>query len=352
MDTDQPVLPAPEQPPLGPEGDATGADVGRDAEIAGVEKVTEEAAEDSAIVPSADVDMHAASLVVRMETPVVGADATAVVGADAVVGAVSDITDIDGPTVVSVVGDDLPLPPAAPTNGNLSSVVGPHQHKKSVSFILHEADMESVLDGTSDADVGVGTAIAVPPSPPVVVRAKGGADLDTGGAAGANEAFLRRNFSTVGSAPHEVKRVVVEDESVCLVVRPARERKCLPRSSFFLDRVVALLITLVFLFLKLVALAFTLRYSTQDSGGSVPGRGRSGRQVELCVVDEKLWTSLPEGQGCVLQVVMSAMRLEEGLGLARGQLPQSLVDGKELVLVLVRALDARLACFPLGRSGI
>ena len=32
---------------------------------------------------------------------------------------------------------------------------------------------------------------------------------------------------------------------------------------------------------------------------------------------------------------MSAKRLEEGLGLAPGQLPQSLVDGKELVLVLV-----------------
>lgn len=54
--------------------------------------------------------------------------------------------------------------------------------------------------------------------------------------------------------------------------------------------------------------------------------------------------SLPEGEGCVLQVVMSAKRLEEGLGLAPGQLPQSLVDGKELVLLLVRFGNTVLAC--------
>lgn len=74
----------------------------------------------------------------------------------------------------------------------------------------------------------------------------------------------------------------------------------------------------------------------QTSGASKPGRGRNGRQVELCVTGEDLWVSLPEGEGCAIQVVMSAKRLEEGLGLAAGQLPQSLVDGKELVLVLVR----------------
>lgn len=74
----------------------------------------------------------------------------------------------------------------------------------------------------------------------------------------------------------------------------------------------------------------------QSSGATAPARGRNGRQVELCVANEDLWVSLPEGQGCAIRVVMSAKRLEEGLGLAPGQLPQSLVDGKELVLVLVR----------------
>lgn len=73
----------------------------------------------------------------------------------------------------------------------------------------------------------------------------------------------------------------------------------------------------------------------QASGASKPGRGRNGRQVELCVASGDLWVSLPEGEACAIQVVMSAKRLEEGLGLAAGQLPQSLVDGKELVLVLV-----------------
>lgn len=75
----------------------------------------------------------------------------------------------------------------------------------------------------------------------------------------------------------------------------------------------------------------------QSTGAYAPGRGRSGRQVELCVAEEELWVPLPEDEGCVLQVVMSAQRLEEGLGLAPGQLPQSLVDGKELVLLLVSA---------------
>lgn len=73
----------------------------------------------------------------------------------------------------------------------------------------------------------------------------------------------------------------------------------------------------------------------QKTGACAPGRGRNGRQVELCVAEEELWVPLPEDEGCVLQVVMSAERLEEGLGLAPGQLPQSLVDGKELVLLLV-----------------
>lgn len=75
--------------------------------------------------------------------------------------------------------------------------------------------------------------------------------------------------------------------------------------------------------------------TAQSCGARAPGRGRNGRQVELCVAEEELWVPLEQDQGCVLQVVMSAERLEEGLGLAPGQLPQSLVDGKELVLLLV-----------------
>lgn len=75
--------------------------------------------------------------------------------------------------------------------------------------------------------------------------------------------------------------------------------------------------------------------SVQNTGACAPGRGRNGRQVELCVAEEEMWAPVPEDEECVLQVVMSAERLEEGLGLAPGQLPQSLVDGKELVLLLV-----------------
>lgn len=74
---------------------------------------------------------------------------------------------------------------------------------------------------------------------------------------------------------------------------------------------------------------------TQTPDASSTGRKRSGRQVELCVAEEDVWAPLLEGQECVLQVVMSAKRLEEGLGLAPGKLPQSLVDGEELVLLLV-----------------
>lgn len=87
--------------------------------------------------------------------------------------------------------------------------------------------------------------------------------------------------------------------------------------------------------LLIFLLCLPLHHFPQASEACAPGRGRNGRQVELCVAEEEVWVPLPEGQGCVLQVLMSATRLEEGLGLAPGQLPQSLVDGEELVLVLV-----------------
>lgn len=85
-------------------------------------------------------------------------------------------------------------------------------------------------------------------------------------------------------------------------------------------------------------LAVSLCYLVQRSEASLPGRGRNGREIGLSVVDKGLWVPLSEGEACVLQVVMSAKRLEEGLGLPPGQLPQSLVNGKELVLMLVSSV--------------
>lgn len=65
------------------------------------------------------------------------------------------------------------------------------------------------------------------------------------------------------------------------------------------------------------------------------GKTRDGREVGLSIADKSVWVPPPGGEGCVIQVVMSAKRLEEGLGLPSGQLPQSLVKGKEVVLMLV-----------------
>lgn len=73
------------------------------------------------------------------------------------------------------------------------------------------------------------------------------------------------------------------------------------------------------------------------------GRGRQGQEAGLSVAQDDLWVPLSQEEECVVQVVMSAKRLEEGLGLPAGELPQSLVDGKDLVLAVVSAISS-LTC--------
>ncbi|CAM9500353.1 unnamed protein product [Ectocarpus fasciculatus] len=230
-------------------------------------------AEDVPRVPPADVEMPDASEVVQVEVTVGDADMA--------VDPVASIIEKD-----DMEGDGLPVPPAAPTNGNLSSVV--RSHHKSVSFVMTEAEVGD-LGSVSESDGGA-RAKTLPPLPPSTPNTVGSGDVGpAGAAAGANEAFLRRNFNLGG-------------------------------------------------------------VSEQSSEASAQGRGRSGRQVELCVAEEALWVPLSGGQECVLQVVMSAKRLEEGLGLAPGQLPQSLVDGKELVLLLSEEGETPQAGSPAGKS--
>lgn len=85
-------------------------------------------------------------------------------------------------------------------------------------------------------------------------------------------------------------------------------------------------------------------FSLQHTETVISGRGRQGQEAGLSVAHDDLWVRLPEEEKCVVQVVMSAKRLEEGLGLPAGQLPESLVNGKDLVLVVVSAAASR-ACF-------
>eukprot|EP00752_Nemacystus_decipiens_P009400 g8403.t1 len=250
------------RPAPGGEGGAIATD---DADSKEVKENVEGGTEDIPHVPAVDVEMPDASEVVEVEVEV------GVGGEDMVVDPISSI-EKDDAMVTSVAGDGLPVPPAAPTNGNLSCVVGSH-HKKSVSFVMAGTDAETLLGGGSGNDDD-SRAKPVPPMPPSTLHTVGGAEVGKPSAAArANEVFLHRNFS-LGAAPE------------------------------------------------------------QNTGACAPGRGRNGRHVELCVAEEELWAPLPADEGCVLQVVMSAERLEEGLGLAPGQLPKSLVDGKELVLLL------------------
>ncbi|CAM9466325.1 unnamed protein product [Scytosiphon promiscuus] len=261
VDADPAVLPTPAPPAPGPDLGAMDGSPRGHVETANVESRTI----DVPHTPAVDVEMSDATEDVKVKVEV------ATAGADMPTGPVTNIVDKDDAMVVSLAGSDLPVPPAAPTNGNLSSVVR-CQHKKSVSFVMAQADAEALADAPENhGGAGAELVHALPPVPSKFVR---NGDSDEGkDVAGANEAFLRRNFG-------------------------------------FGDD------------------------STQTLVGSAAGRDRSGRQVELCVAEEDKWTPLPEGQECVLQVVMSAKRLEEGLGLAPGQLPQSLVDGEELVLLL------------------
>lgn len=149
-----------------------------------------EGAGDSPDVPPADVEMRDAAALIQVDAPVAGAGT--------VVDAVSGCTDADGTMVVSMAGDGVPVPPTAPTNGNLCSIVGA-KHKKSVSFVVEGAEVDSILAGVG----GAGDKL-VPPLPPVALHTIGGRDLDKSTAAGANEAFLRRNFFVAGG-PEEVR---------------------------------------------------------------------------------------------------------------------------------------------------
>lgn len=152
---------------------------GRDAEMGG----ELESEHRSLKVAAVDVDMSDAVQLVQVGEPANGADT--------VVSALGDLSGVDDTTVVPMSEGGLPLPPAAPTNGNLSSVVG-SKHKKSVSFIMEAADAETLLrDGSA---VGGPVDKVVPALPPVGQTLCDGV-VDEDGAVSGNEAFLRRNFS-------------------------------------------------------------------------------------------------------------------------------------------------------------
>lgn len=154
-----------------------------DAEKKGVKA----GAQDSLPVPSNQVEVLEASELAQTEVPDAG---------DGALDPVTSCTELGNAIGVSMAEDGFPVPPAAPTNGNLRPVVG-SRHQKSVSFGVGDADMENILDGLSGADRGVGAKV-VPPLPPVVVRAEGGAGADKGHVVHTNETFLRRNFSLNG----------------------------------------------------------------------------------------------------------------------------------------------------------
>lgn len=139
-------------------------------------------------VPALGKKTRKASELAQVQVPPAGADSTTAVSC----------AETDDVTVASAGRDSLPVPPTAPTNGNLSSVVG-SMHKKSVSFVMEGADAEALLDALSDADSGAEDK-AVPPLPPVSVGATGAGDALDEGAVGANEAFLRRNFGFGGES--------------------------------------------------------------------------------------------------------------------------------------------------------
>lgn len=179
--------PAPE-PANGTAIGSTGGDTEK-VEAKG-EEGGQDRAEDVPRVPPADVEMPDATDVVQVEV--------AVGDADMVVDPVASIIEKDD---AMVAGDDLPVPPAAPTNGNLSSVV--RSHHKSVSFVMTEAEVEDLVV-VSGGDGGA-RAKTLPPLPPATPNTVGSGDVGQGdAAASANEAFLRRNFS-LGGVPEQVR---------------------------------------------------------------------------------------------------------------------------------------------------
>lgn len=157
-----------------------------------VKKGVKAGAQDSLPVASVEVEVLEASELAETEVPDV---------ADGTLDPVTSCTELDDAIGVPMGEDGLPVPPAAPTNGNLRPVVG-SRHKKSVSFGVGEADMDSILDGLSPADRGVGAKV-VPPLPPVALGTGGGVGGDKSHMVHTNEAFLRRNFSLSGD-PEQV----------------------------------------------------------------------------------------------------------------------------------------------------
>lgn len=75
---------------------------------------------------------------------------------------------------------------------------------------------------------------------------------------------------------------------------------------------------------------------------TVSDRERKGREVELRLADEGMWKSLPDEDRSVIRVILSANKLEKSLGMVPGELPESLIDGEELVLAVVSSLRKKL----------
>lgn len=178
------VRPALSQPAPEPANGTAIGSTGGDTEKVGPkgEEGGQDRAEDVPRVPPADVEMPDASEVVQVEVTVGDADMA--------VDPVASIIEKD-----DMEGDGLPVPPAAPTNGNLSSVV--RSHHKSVSFVMTEAEVGD-LGSVSESDGGA-RAKTLPPLPPSTPNTVGSGDVGPAGAAArANEAFLRRNFNLGG----------------------------------------------------------------------------------------------------------------------------------------------------------
>lgn len=133
-----------------------------------------------------DLEIDSAPKVVRVEIPANGNN---------VVDNSGSMAHTGSPIMVPKAGEILPSTPTAPTNGNPSSTVR-HKHKKSVSFVMENKKIASVITDASDADGGEDKV--VPPLPPVAVDSADGKNVDKCHAEGINEAFLRRNFGPAG----------------------------------------------------------------------------------------------------------------------------------------------------------
>lgn len=130
---------------------------------------------------AADEEIKDASSIVAAEGSLTGADTGVDTG-------VSPGTVRERPS--SVPRNSLPIPPAAPSsNGERTSLRS--SHKKTVSFVMDGGDMEALLGDKSDSDVLLPHVLPVPQCASSANRTGGGGNDD---AAGATEAFLRRNF--------------------------------------------------------------------------------------------------------------------------------------------------------------